>query len=288
MRRHVLTLVLSVALVHVLFAARVPVVPGSLCEVSFTASVERGPAVEDDPELAELLPLSVGRPARTGVKFTSVAWNFIDASGKRMRHPHIANDGVTLFSRNPRRFSFRVYVPQRAVAVEVKPLFLTEGESVRIRDLAAEPVKTGKVLNQNADFSADDVSLPGWRLTGAARLAKDRDGVPYAALEDGGVFGDLFPVPGGRTLSVTLKAAPPRFATKRRIPWGAIHFFDSYEAAEARSQPFARPKLTVHSKMLAEKTETYRIPNSAKWCRIVVRVGDVYRCEASLVEGGAK
>jgi hypothetical protein len=47
-------------------AARIAVDPGTLCEVSFSASVAKGPVVEDDPALAELLPFSIGRPAKTG------------------------------------------------------------------------------------------------------------------------------------------------------------------------------------------------------------------------------
>jgi hypothetical protein len=266
-------------------AARIAVDPGTLCEVSFSASVAKGPVVEDDPALAELLPFSIGRPAKTGAKFAGVAWNFVDSSGRRIRHPHISNDCVTLFSRSPRRFSFRAYAPENAVAVEVAPSVLTEGDSVKIESLTVSPVAPGKILNQNSDFSADDCSLPGWKLSGSARFVCDAAGRRCAMLEDGGVFGDLFPVEAGKTLAVTLKAAPPRYATKKRIPWAAVHFYGSYAEGANKKQPFARPKLTVHSATLSENTETYRIPASAKWCRIVVRAGTAYRCEARMLEG---
>ena len=274
---------LAVAAVSVLLgseAAQVPVTPGTLAEVSFVGTVTKGPAVEDDPTLAELLPISTGRPGRTGAKFAAAEWNFLDAGGKRLRHTRITTDRITLFSRKPRTFTFRVYVPETAAAVEVVPAVLTEGDAVTIEKLSVRAVARGEVLNQNPDFAADDASLPGWQLTGAARFAKDRDGVSCAMLEDGGVFGDVFPVTGGKTLEVTLKAAPPRYATRKHIPWGAVHFYDSYEASTGKEQPFARPKLDVHSNVLSEKTETYQIPATAKWCRIAVRVGTVYSCAA--------
>ena len=261
-------------------AAQVPVTPGTLAEVSFVGAVTKGPAVEDDPTLAELLPISTGRPGRTGAKFAAAEWNFLDAGGKRLRHTRITTDRITLFSRKPRTFTFRVYVPEKATAVEVVPAVLTEGDAVTIEKLSVRVVARGEILNQNPDFSADDASLPGWQLTGAARFGTDKDGIPCAILEDGGVFGDVFPVNGGKTLEVTLKAAPPRYATRKHIPWGAVHFYDSYEASTGKEQPFARPKLDVHSNALSEKTEAYQIPATAKWCRIAVRVGTVYGCAA--------
>ena len=284
MRRCVAFLVALAATYGIASAGRVPVAPGELVEVSFVAAVEKGPVVEDDPALVELLPISTGRPGKTGAKFAAAEWRFLDAAGNRLRHAHVSNDRVTLFSRKPRRFAFRVYVPENAASVEVVPAVLADGDRVRIGGLAAKAITRGEILNQNHDFSADDASLPGWQLSGAARFARDGEGRPYALLEDGGVFGDPFPVRGGQTLAVTLKAAPPRYATRKHIPWGAIHFYDSYEASAAKDQPFARPKLSVHSVALDEKTETYKVPASARWCRIVVRVGSVYGCAAREVE----
>ena len=284
MRRCAILLVALASAAGMASADSVPVSPGELVEVSFVAAVEKGPGVEDDPALAELLPISIGRPGKTGAKFAAAEWGFRDAAGKRLRHAHVSNDRVTLFSRKPRRFSFRVYVPENAASVEVVPAVLADGDRVRIDGLGAKTVERGEILNQNHDFSADDASLPGWQLSGAARFARDGEGRHYALLEDGGVFGDPFPVKGGQTLAVTLKAAPPRYATRKRIPWGAIHFYDSYEASAAKDQPFARPKLSVHSAALDEKTETYNVPASARWCRIVVRVGSVYSCTAKIVE----
>lgn len=266
------------------FAAQVPVTPGTLVEVSYAAAVVKGPVVEDDPSLAELLPVSMGRPGKTGAKFAAAEWNFLDASGKRLRHTRISTERTTLFSRKPRSFSFRAYVPEKAAAVEVVPAVLTESDEISIEKLTAHVVKPGEALNQNPDFTADSASLPGWQLTGAARFGTDQDGTPCVILEDGGVFGDVFPVTGGKTLVVTLKAAPPRFATKKHIPWGAIHFYDTYAQSTGKEQPFARPKLNVHSNTLAEKTETYPIPASAKWCRIAVRIGTIYGCQAKEME----
>lgn len=284
MKRYAILLVAFAASVWMASADIVLVSPGELVEVSFIAAVEKGPVVEDDPDLAELLPISIGRPGKTGAKFAAAEWAFLDAAGKRLRRPHISNDRVTLFSRKPRRFSFRVYVPENAASVEVVPAVLADGDRVRIDGLAAKTVERAEVVNQNHDFSADDASLPGWQLSGAARFARDGEGRRYALLEDGGLFGDPFPVKGGQTLAVTLKAAPPRYATRKHIPWGAIHFYDSYEASAAKDQPFARPKLSVHSTALDENTETYKVPASATWCRVVVRVGSVYSCTAKVVE----
>ena len=141
-------------------------------------------------------------------------------------------------------------------------------------------------LNANPRFDASADSLSGWRLSGAARFMKDAEGVPYVLAEGGSAKSDLFPVKGGSTISVTFRAAPPRYVPRPAYPWAAVSFFDSKEAAAAKGAQwaFVRPKLEVRGKGVVGRTETYPVPPTAKWCRLTVRGGSIYTCEATEVK----
>ena len=263
------------------FADSVPVRPNSLCEISFAAAVEKGPTVESAPELAELIPVSASVPTKTGLGFCALEWRFLDAEGKAIRHPRITWDTIPLFSSQEKTFRFRVYSPENAAKIELVPRLVGQDDRVRISGLAAKVVEPDGILNVNPHFADGDDYLPGWQLTGPARLMKDDTGRNYVLLEDGGVFGDLFPVRGLKKLAITLKGGPPHYATRRHIPWGAVYFFDGYEeACNAKPfAPFVRPKLELHSTTLTENTVEYDVPKSAAWCRIAIRVGDITACE---------
>ena len=84
---HVIAIAAAVSFAAAVRAESASVKPGALVEVSFSAAVEKGPNVEDDPSLAELLPISAGRQSKTGAKFTAARWDFLSADGKAMPHP---------------------------------------------------------------------------------------------------------------------------------------------------------------------------------------------------------
>ena len=283
------TCVIAIAAAAVSFAAAVraesaPVKPGTLVEVSFSAAVEKGPNVEDDPSLAELLPISAGRQSKTGAKFMAARWDFLSADGKAMLHPRSGWTTFTLSSKKPKQFRFRVYVPEGAAKIAVVGQTLGKDEKVRVEGLRVEERTPGEVLNPNPDFSATGDELASWQLAGAARYLKDGEGRRYAFAEDGAVFGDMFPVTGGRKLEVKFTGAPPKYATRQHIPWVAVHFYDEYSDALRPNQQFARPRLELRSQWGREATKShvYDIPDGAKWCRLVVRCGSATLCEARM------
>ena len=141
-------------------------------------------------------------------------------------------------------------------------------------------------LNINPAFDAAPDSLPGWTLLGPARPVRDADGRQYVLADEGGVRSDLFPVEGGTQIEVSLKASGPRFLRSRKPVWTAVSFFATPEEAKAKGAQwkFARPKLEIATSGVSERSETYPVPPDARWCRLTVRGGSVYRCEAKPVK----
>ena len=141
-------------------------------------------------------------------------------------------------------------------------------------------------LNVNPSFDAAPDALPGWTLVGAARHIRDANGVLHVLTEEGAAKGDLFPVTGGTQIEVTLKASGPKYLRKRRKAWVAVAFFATPEEAKAPGAQWklARPKLEIATAGVSERSETYPVPKDAKWCRLTVRGGSVYACEATEVK----
>ena len=141
-------------------------------------------------------------------------------------------------------------------------------------------------LNANPTFDVASDSLPGWTLVGPARHVRDADGRQCVLADEGAVRGDLFSVAGGTEIKVTLKGCGPKYLRKRTKAWVAVSFFATPEEARAKGAQWklARPKLEVATSEVSEKSETYPVPKDAKWCRLTVRGGSVYRCEAEIVK----
>ncbi len=141
-------------------------------------------------------------------------------------------------------------------------------------------------LNANPTFDVSPDSLPGWTLVGAARYVRDGDGRLCVLADEGAVKSDLFPVAGGTEIKVTLEGSGPKYLRKRKKVWVAVAFFGTEEEARAKGAQWklARPKLEVATSEVSEKSETYPVPPDAKWCRLTIRGGSAYRCEAELVE----
>jgi len=139
-------------------------------------------------------------------------------------------------------------------------------------------------LNVNPTFDAEPDSLPGWTLVGPARHVRDADGRQCVLADEGAARGDLFPVAGGTEIKVTLAGCGPKYLRKHTKVWVAVAFFETEEAARAKGAQWklARPKLEVATSGVSERSETYPVPKDAKWCRLTIRGGTAYRCEAEL------
>ena len=141
-------------------------------------------------------------------------------------------------------------------------------------------------LNANPTFDAAPDSLPGWTLLGPARHVRDADGRLCVLVDEGSVRSDLFPVVGGTEIKVTLVGCGPKYLRKRTKAWVAVSFFATEEESRAKGAQWklARPKLEVATSGVSEKSETYPVPKDARWCRLTIRGGSAYRCEAELVK----
>lgn len=134
-------------------------------------------------------------------------------------------------------------------------------------------------------------ALTDWSLRGSARMMTDADGVPYAFVEEESAVYGLFPVEPGTTLEVTLRAKAQRYLRgTRHPPWLAVSFYATEEEGRAPNAAwsFVRPKLELPPLRLArgrgicEKTETYPVPKTARWCRLVFRGGNLYGCDVKV------
>ena len=148
----------------------------------------------------------------------------------------------------------------------------------------------GTALNENPNFESVSDSVPGWRISWPARLARDAEGVQYVLADEGKATSDLFPVTGGSTLVVTIKARGPRFLKKRLKAWAAVAFFDDEEDAKSQDARwrFSRPKIEIGRSWKDERTESYLVPKTAKLCRITLRRGGFYSCEVREVPADSR
>ena len=254
----------------------VEVRPAAFYEARFRARVAKGPTLEVHPQLADLVPLLASHYNNTGVRFSSLTWEFRESEGgARIPRPNLASSPTLLFHGEWREYVLRFWTPENATWFDV---VVPKGHSVEMEGLEVKEVAPGPTLNANPDFGAADEYVPGWQLVGGSQLLKDAEGRNYVFAEEGSVASDLFAVRPGTRVEVTLRGIPPRYAKNSRLS-AVICFYGTFAEAAKGGARRAAMKVTVAGRE-REKSYEYAVPEGKRWARLVVSGGSARSCEA--------
>lgn len=271
-----------------------PVKPRTCYEVTFRARVVKGPDFVKNPQLEDIVPMSVSRFNATAVRFNGVNWKFLDASGKAIRRPHEGASPQTLFSREWKEYRYRFWTPENAVKFGIFLMGGMKGNKAELADVALTEVDRPETLNFNCDFSAADDAAPGWQLVGTALFQNIAPGRSEVNTLDGHLNGDLFSVPPGGKIEITAVCADPVVLNSR---WDytniRLEFYSSYAEASvagARKKALVEPPLSVYGKSGGGKvSRRYAVPAHVKWARVSAWHGIVKNVSVkTVVEGDAK
>ena len=261
-------------------AATVAVDPRSLYEVSFKARVVSGLSFEDNPQLVDLMPLYVSRPsAAEEAALNSVNWRFLDKDGKRIKRAWQGGAGITLFSREWRRFRFRVYVPDNACSLNLDANSNRKGNRAEVSDLSVKTVPRGRVVNPNPDFSESDICVPGWQLVSAARLSTSSEARTHVELTGGSICSDPFPLVPGRKMILSVRGSNSRDPVSNRDMRCSLRYFASYGDTAVVSKHKRSSVVLKFKSKTEEKSLEFIVPKGVHWARIFASGGVLERAE---------
>ena len=259
-----------------------PVTPGRQYALSFRARVATGPVLEDHPDYAELVAITVSRPTISGIRFAAVNWTFLNANGKKIARPYEGSQPITLFSRAWRTIVEHVWIPAGVASIRVSPLPGDKANTVELEEVTVRELPRSETLFSTASF--DDLYCPSdWRLVGAAQYLTDADGRGVVATESGHANGHPFPVVPGSRLQVTLHGqVSSRVAGMDFNCWMnfAVEYDDTLKAGGFKKT--GRP-VTLVGRQKSVIRE-YVVPDGMTWARLSVWNGLLTGAEVKVVQ----
>lgn len=260
-------------------AEGVAVKPASFYEVTFRARVVKGLTVDEFPQLEDLVPLTASRFNNTGIRFSGFNWQFREAEdGKAVPHPYLSGSPTLLYHREWRDFVLRLWTPENATWFGLLP-----GRGVEVADVSVSEAKPGDTLNVNPRFDMSDEYLPGWHLSNAAQLGKDRNGVNFVSAKEGSAVSDLFPVTPGENIRVTLRGDPQRIGSRRGGLSASICFFGAFAEAGGKKPYAGTAAMKVSVGKEGVNSREYTVPAGKRWARLIASGAAVYECAATKV-----
>lgn len=262
-------------------AETVPVVPGSLCEVSFKARIVSGLSFETYPQLEDMMSLYVSRPqVAEDAAMPAVNWRFVDRNGKSMNRAWQGGAGFTLFYRAWREYRFGVYVPEGATAIRLSAYPNRKGNRAEISSVSVKTLPRSKVVNVNPDFSMSGIAVPGWQLVSAARLSLSEGSRPHVDLTGGSICSDPFPLVPGTRMCLIVRGSTCRDQVRCRPLKCSLRYLESYaDAATISKHMKSASQLQFSNVKAEEKSLEFVVPEGVRWARIFANGGVLEKAE---------
>lgn len=251
--------------------------PRAFYEATFRARVAEGPTLERNPQLAEAVSLTVGRPSiLTGRPFAYVQWTF--GGGSDGRRPSNGSAPFTLYSGEWKSFTYRFYAPDGATRVEPK---VVNGKGVRgeLADVVVRELPPTAMIIPHPGFD-DPFASPGWQLRSGAQYRLDRDG-PFVMMEGASVVSNLFPVEPGQRLEVVATGEPPRFSATSRTNARLTYYASSDDLSLKNGGTMVPEAASVIRDMEPVGRRSYTVPEGMRWASVSVWNGSVRRVEVT-------